>query len=280
MGKKDNQSIFHNGFWRKPKPVHLCPIHQRTTRANQHHPPDLSQVTAAQTEDLGQQGKALKQSIKCRGFLLMRSVITCSGCICPSSLQGNCSASWLRLSHTLSQPFPLWMALPWKLLLWRGPVVRPWSQTAKLHPHLELQLPPSANTAPWEGQGPQHSWGWQKQLCAHHIALPSQRDKDKLAKAQWEGSPAPLSCFLAAPRDLFPISSSHCVIFPGFNSDIPSDSPVKPLHTPTAFLALSHTPGITFHPFQQLISLSPHQPGSRLFLRPNSWNSYREQLLT
>lgn len=107
-------------------------------------PPDLSQVTAAQTEDLGQHRKALKQSIKCRGFLFMCSVITCSGCTRPSSLQGNCSASWLRL--TLTQTFPLWMPLPWKLLLWRGPVMRPWSQTAKLHPHLELQLPPSANT--------------------------------------------------------------------------------------------------------------------------------------
>lgn len=146
MGNKDNQSIFHNGFWRKPKPVHLCPVYKWTTRANQHHPTDPSQ---AQTEHLGQQGKALKQNIKCRGFLFMCRVLTCPGCICSSSLQGSCSVSSLTL--TLSWPSPLWRLLPGSccFAFFSDRCLISTSKT----PHLELQLPPVQTWLPGKGRG-------------------------------------------------------------------------------------------------------------------------------
>lgn len=143
--------------------------------------------------------KALKQSIKCRGFVFLCSVIY-------HMFWLFVWAPWRELlcfladTLTFSWPFPLCMALPRKLLLWRDqwwvPDLKqqnstlPWSGSC-------LQC---THTATCEGQGLQHSWGWQEQLCAHHITPPNQRDKDKLARGQWE---APLSSFLAAPQDLF-----------------------------------------------------------------------------
>lgn len=263
MGKKDNQSIFHNGSWRKPKSVHLCPINKWTTRTNQHHPTDLNQVTAAQSEDLGQQGRAFKQITKCRGFLFMCSVIPCSADLI-ELFAGELLCS---LPETLpwSWTFPFWMAPPWRLLLgggqWWVPDLKQQNSTLTWSCSC-LQ----SNTATCEGQGLQHSWGWQEQLCAHHSL--QTRETRRVPKGQWEGSPAPLSCFLTAPQDLLAVSSSHCVLFPGFSSDTPCDNPVKPLHIPTAFLAQSHTLGS--HPIHFSSSfLCPFtSQAAGIFLRP------------
>lgn len=217
-------------------------------------------------------GKALKHNINCRGFLFLCSVLTCSGCIFLSSLQGSCPAPGWG-SHIILA-IPSLHALPWKLLLWRGPGIGPWPQTAKLPPRAS-----SANTQlPVQGRACSTAEADRTAWC-HHITPPNLRDKDKLAKAQWEGSPAPLSCFLAAPQDLFPVPSSHCVIFPGFSSDIPSQSPEKPLN--------SHRfPGSVPHSGDHIPSISaahfcpcPSQAAG-FFEGLYSWNSYNEQLLT
>lgn len=233
MDRKDNQGIFHNGFWRKPKPVHSCPIYKWTTRTNQHHPTDLNRVTATQSEDLGQQGRALKQIIKCRDFC---SCAVLSAHVLAVFVWAPCrGAPLLPETLTLSWTFPFWMALPWSCCF-QGVSDGSLISNSKTPPSPGAAAASSANRATCKGQGLQHSWGWQDQLCAHHITPPDQRDKDRVAKARWEGSPPPLSCFLAAPQDLFRVSSSHCVI-------LAVTSPVKPLHIPTAFLAQSHTLG-------------------------------------
>lgn len=89
-----------------------------------------------------QQLKLRKQSLKRRGFVFLCSVIYHTFWLYlfePSAGELLC---FLAEPLPLSCTFPLCMALPRMLLLRRGPVMAPWSQTAELHPQLEVQLPP------------------------------------------------------------------------------------------------------------------------------------------
>lgn len=243
MGKKDNQSIFHNGSWRKPKSVHLCPINNWTTRTNQHHPTDLNQVTAAQSEDSGQQGRAFKQITKCRGFLFMCSVIPCSADLI-ELFAGELLCS---LPETLpwSWTFPFWMAPPWRLLLgggqWWVPDLKQQNSTLTWSCSC-LQ----SNTATCEGQGLQHSWDKSSFVLTTHSKPERQGECPRVSgkglqhpcpafwlplRTCWQSHP-PTVCFSLALAVTPPVTTLWS----------PSTFPLHSWHNPTLW---GHIPSIS-----------------------------------
>lgn len=207
-----NLCIYVLSINEQPEPISITPLTWAKLQ-------QLQLRTWASKERLWSKAQSVEDLCSCAVLS-----ITCSGSVCLSSLQGNCSASWLSLSHYPAHSPSAWEAFPLfpGAAALEGPVMGSWSQRAqlKLHPQLQVQLPPvQAHSFLWRAGTAAQLRLTGAALCSSHHS--NQRDKDKVAKGHWEGSPAPLSCFLAAPQHLFsPLWDS-----PGFTSATPSAAP-------------------------------------------------------